>query len=224
VAGTGSAQDIHCRNALNALLFQTGTPTRQFMLVLATNRPEDLDPAVLDRVDVTLNIDLPDLSQRTGMVTYYFNLHVLMVAVEIQKQSERNFIQRLLFGQREADPYVSEDCKDHANLEKIACKLDGFSGREISKLFLAVQIAMLYAPPFSRAVEKKEETSVNVKDAGKSKASKGKATTAPDPSPGRLSMELLWDTVMSKHRDHQVKLFGFNARDGIVSVPPSPTR
>ena len=39
------------RNALNAFLYQTGSPTTSFVLVLATNRAEDLDEAVLDRVD-----------------------------------------------------------------------------------------------------------------------------------------------------------------------------
>lgn len=34
------------RNALNALLYQTGQQSYQFMMVLATNRPQDLDPAV----------------------------------------------------------------------------------------------------------------------------------------------------------------------------------
>ena len=44
----------HMRNALNAFPYQTGSPTTSFVLVLATNRAEDLDEAVLDRVDETL--------------------------------------------------------------------------------------------------------------------------------------------------------------------------
>ncbi len=38
------------RDALNSLLHQTGSCSRDFMLVLATNRAEDLDEAVLDRM------------------------------------------------------------------------------------------------------------------------------------------------------------------------------
>lgn len=34
------------RSALNALLYRTGSPSRHLALVLATNRPEDLDAAV----------------------------------------------------------------------------------------------------------------------------------------------------------------------------------
>jgi ATPase family AAA domain-containing protein 3A/B len=44
------------RNALNALLFQTGTQSKNFALVLATNRPADLDAAVIDRIDGMLSL------------------------------------------------------------------------------------------------------------------------------------------------------------------------
>jgi ATPase family AAA domain-containing protein 3A/B len=47
------------RNALNALLYNTGAASRDFMLVLATNRPTDLDRAVADRVDEHIQFDLP---------------------------------------------------------------------------------------------------------------------------------------------------------------------
>jgi AAA+ superfamily predicted ATPase len=47
------------RNVLSALLYQTGTQSDHYMLVLATNRPEDLDRAVTDRVDEALHFELP---------------------------------------------------------------------------------------------------------------------------------------------------------------------
>ena len=37
-ASNGSNEDPHSRHALNALLYQTGTESMNFMLVLATNR------------------------------------------------------------------------------------------------------------------------------------------------------------------------------------------
>merc|ERR1711871_460784 len=52
------------RNALNALLFQTGDQSKHFMLVLATNRAADLDAAVLDRVDEAVHFGLPEYDQR----------------------------------------------------------------------------------------------------------------------------------------------------------------
>jgi ATPase family associated with various cellular activities (AAA) len=54
---TASTLSEDTRNALNALLYQTGTASHSFMLVLATNRAEDLDEAVLDRM-VSASIDI----------------------------------------------------------------------------------------------------------------------------------------------------------------------
>ena len=47
------------RGALNALLFRTGDQSRDYAVVLATNRPADLDAAVLDRMDEALEFGLP---------------------------------------------------------------------------------------------------------------------------------------------------------------------
>ena len=47
------------RAALNVMLSRTGGASKDFVLVLATNRPEDLDEALLDRVDEVLEFDLP---------------------------------------------------------------------------------------------------------------------------------------------------------------------
>ena len=63
-SGHTSDDNASVRHALNALLYQTGTPSRSFMLILATNRPQELDSAILDRIDVSLQIDLPGLEQR----------------------------------------------------------------------------------------------------------------------------------------------------------------
>ncbi|KAJ0410883.1 hypothetical protein ATCC90586_004404 [Pythium insidiosum] len=64
------------RNALNALLFHTGSQSRHFMLVIATNRPEDLDTAVTDRIDDTLHFDLPERSERVRLLEMYFARYV----------------------------------------------------------------------------------------------------------------------------------------------------
>lgn len=60
------------RNALNALLYHTGTQSRHFMLVIATNRPEDLDNAVTDRIDDTLHFDLPKEDERVRLLDMYY--------------------------------------------------------------------------------------------------------------------------------------------------------
>ncbi len=77
------------RNALNALLFRTGEPSKKFMMVVATNRPGDLDAAVCtrmscarlcstsvrvvpqltDRMDESMLFDLPDEDARRKLVS-----------------------------------------------------------------------------------------------------------------------------------------------------------
>jgi ATPase family AAA domain-containing protein 3A/B len=64
------------RNAITTMLYHTGTPTSQFCMVLATNRPQDLDPAVLDRIDESVEFGLPDFAERERMVNQYFNMYV----------------------------------------------------------------------------------------------------------------------------------------------------
>ena len=56
--------------------FLKGTPTSQFLMVLATNRPGDLDPAVLDRIDESVEFGLPDIAERERMVFQYFDMYV----------------------------------------------------------------------------------------------------------------------------------------------------
>lgn len=47
------------RAALNAFLYNTGTETKNFMLVLASNQPQLLDTAIVDRLDSSVKFGLP---------------------------------------------------------------------------------------------------------------------------------------------------------------------
>lgn len=71
------------RNALNALLYQTGEQSQKFMMVIATNRPEDLDMAVTDRIDETLHFDLPEFNQRRMMMEMYYHDYILQAHVPV---------------------------------------------------------------------------------------------------------------------------------------------
>merc|ERR1719310_1587877 len=64
------------RNALTTMLYHTGTPSSQFMMVLATNRPHDLDAAVLDRIDESVEFGLPDIKAREDLVKLYFKKYI----------------------------------------------------------------------------------------------------------------------------------------------------
>jgi ATPase family AAA domain-containing protein 3A/B len=133
----------HLRNALNALLYQTGTPSRKFMLILATNRPQDLDAAVLDRMDVSLQIGLPSAEQRSGLIKLYMNVHVLKTVHQNQKRFD---IYHMLFQKFRNQYYVDPDCESDVAMEQIINLTEGFSGREISKLFVSIQYALLLSP------------------------------------------------------------------------------
>jgi ATPase family AAA domain-containing protein 3A/B len=57
-AAAGASENL--RNVLSVLLYEAGSQSQHFMLVIATNRPEDVDPAVTDRIDEVLQFRLPD--------------------------------------------------------------------------------------------------------------------------------------------------------------------
>lgn len=112
-----AAMSEDARNALNALLFRTGESSKKVMLVLATNRPGDLDVAVLDRCDEAMLIDLPDAAARRALVRQHFDKYI-----------------------KNAGATIAVDAAfDAAALDAVADKLDGFSGRAIAKLFLSLQ-------------------------------------------------------------------------------------
>jgi len=56
------------RNALNVFLYKTGTQSKDFMVVLASNAPEQLDRAVYDRCDEIIEFGLPELEERKEII------------------------------------------------------------------------------------------------------------------------------------------------------------
>lgn len=98
---------------LNAFLNQTGVPSRKVILVLITNRMEDLDEAVLSRMDYKVFIGPPEKSQR----------------IEILQEYAQSFFSRF-----EVNQFFSLE-----DLEKIAEQVNGFTGRTIFKLMNAIQ-------------------------------------------------------------------------------------
>ena len=107
------------RSALNALLCRTGEASTRLMLVLATNRPGDLDAAVLDRTDESLLLDLPDAAGRRALCAAYFEKYVKRAGA--------------------GAAIVVDAAITAAALDAIADRLDGFSGRSIPKPFLPAQ-------------------------------------------------------------------------------------
>lgn len=73
------------RSALNAFLYRTSEQNSKFMLVLASNTPEQFDYAINDRLDEMVEFLLPQLEERERLVRLYFDKFVLQPASEGKK-------------------------------------------------------------------------------------------------------------------------------------------
>uniref|UniRef100_A0A1J3GX73 ATPase family AAA domain-containing protein 3 n=2 Tax=Noccaea caerulescens TaxID=107243 RepID=A0A1J3GX73_NOCCA len=122
------------RSALNALLFRTGDQSRDIVLVLATNRPGDLDSAVTDRIDEVIEFPLPGEEERFQLLNLYLNKYL--------KKGEDNRDAKPkwshLFKKVSQKITVEADLTDEV-ISEAAKKTEGFSGREIAKLVAGVQ-------------------------------------------------------------------------------------
>uniref|UniRef100_G1QGQ3 ATPase family AAA domain containing 3A n=1 Tax=Nomascus leucogenys TaxID=61853 RepID=G1QGQ3_NOMLE len=82
-AGTFSLQEKiseDLRATLNAFLYRTGQHSNKFMLVLASNQPEQFDWAINDRINEMVHFDLPGQEERERLVRMYFDKYVLKPA------------------------------------------------------------------------------------------------------------------------------------------------
>lgn len=109
------------RATLDVFLSRTGEQSNKFMLVLASNIPEQFDGAINDRLDEMVEFTLPGLEERERLVRLYFDQFVLQPAAEGKR--------RLKVAQFD----YGKVCSDIARLT------EGFSGREIAKLGVAWQ-------------------------------------------------------------------------------------
>ena len=103
-----------------------GFLTFRFMMVLASNTPEQFDWAVNDRLDEMVEFALPGLEERERLVRLYFDKFILQPAAEGKR--------RLKVAQFDYSLLCSQ----------IAVMAVGMSGREIAKLGVAWQ-ATAYA-------------------------------------------------------------------------------
>ncbi|XP_043275648.1 ATPase family AAA domain-containing protein 3A homolog [Venturia canescens] len=111
------------RAMLNAFLYRTGEQSNKFMLVLASNTPEQFDWAVNDRLDEMVEFTLPGEEERERLIRLYFDKFVLQPATEGKR--------RLKVAQFDYGALCS----------KMAKLTEGMSGRELAKLGVAWQAA-----------------------------------------------------------------------------------
>ncbi|EGB04171.1 hypothetical protein AURANDRAFT_33000, partial [Aureococcus anophagefferens] len=108
------------RNAFNAFLYRTGEPSRDFMLVYASNAPEEFDWAVNDRIDEIVEFTIPTATERERMLAQYINDYMCSTD----------------------DPRIVVDGVSDSHLKAAVAATEGFSGREIHKLVVAWQAAV----------------------------------------------------------------------------------
>ncbi|KAI8463565.1 MAG: hypothetical protein J3K34DRAFT_526885 [Monoraphidium minutum] len=135
------------RGALNALLYRTGDQSRDFMVVLATNRPGDLDDAVLDRMDEALEFGLPGTEQRRKLLGLYIDKYITKAGTAEGEAGAGagGPLQRLgaaLRGRKGGADRIEVKGVDEPALARAASEMEGFSAREIAKFVASVQAAV----------------------------------------------------------------------------------
>mmetsp|Transcript_7428 Transcript_7428/g.21454 ORF Transcript_7428/g.21454 Transcript_7428/m.21454 type:complete len:430 (+) Transcript_7428:51-1340(+) len=124
--GGKMVQSEGLRAALNALLYRTGDQSKHFSMILATNRPGDLDSAVLNRIDDALEFPNPEAEERRQLIELYLKRYVA------ENKSVKG-------------PSIRVDITpgDLSKMyDSIAKDTKGFSGRDIAKMMSAVQAAV----------------------------------------------------------------------------------
>eukprot|EP00092_Neocalanus_flemingeri_P010276 GFUD01011072.1.p1 GENE.GFUD01011072.1~~GFUD01011072.1.p1 ORF type:complete len:623 (+),score=219.30 GFUD01011072.1:108-1976(+) len=111
------------RSTLNAFLYRTGDQSDKFMMVLASNTPEQLDWAINDRLDEVVEFALPGIEERERLVRLYFDKYVLQPALG-EGKGRKLKIEEMDFG---------------VLCTEVAIASEGMSGREIAKLGVAWQ-------------------------------------------------------------------------------------
>jgi ATPase family AAA domain-containing protein 3A/B len=136
------------RGALNATLFRTGDQSRDFCVVLATNRPADLDPAVIDRMDEALEFDLPGAAERKRILDIYFDKYIVKAGTREGGAGSAlsvGMVERLsnwLRRRKSSADAITVAGVGEDQLWEAAQATDGFSGRELAKFMASVQAAV----------------------------------------------------------------------------------
>ena len=139
-----SKMSEHTHNALNALLYNTGGERRDFMLVLSTNRPQDLDSAVLDRCDEFISLPLPNVECREILLAQYFKTFVVDEVAKANALADGIVSKAKAFVTKQG-PFridIDVDVMDSDQLASFALSMEGMSGREIGKIMIALQAAL----------------------------------------------------------------------------------
>uniref|UniRef100_A0A8C4NS35 Outer mitochondrial transmembrane helix translocase n=1 Tax=Dicentrarchus labrax TaxID=13489 RepID=A0A8C4NS35_DICLA len=102
--------------------------TTQVMVMGATNRPQDVDPAILRRMPTTFHVGLPvrHIHQHKQFLSIYIFQIRTSVLLSFQSTRQRQDILRLIL--------AGENLSNAINLKEIAEKTEGYSGSDLREL------------------------------------------------------------------------------------------
>ena len=129
--------DEKTRKFLTLILDATGTQSRDYSVVFITNRPGDIDPAVISRCNHKIEIDVPAYEQVLAIIKLYIKMYLIDGVDE--KPQQPTYWQRWL-GKKPVvlQPVkIEADALNEAALARMAHELTAnhFVGRDIEKLF-----------------------------------------------------------------------------------------
>ncbi|EIE18960.1 AAA-domain-containing protein [Coccomyxa subellipsoidea C-169] len=136
----GNQMSEGLRAALNAALFRTGDQSRDFAVVLATNRPADLDPAVLDRMDEALEFPLPGPAERARILDIYLNSYIAKAGSD--EGARPAALVAFLRGRSVRPDAIQLKGITPELVQEAAATTEGFSGRELAKLVASMQASV----------------------------------------------------------------------------------
>ena len=113
--------DARGRKLLLAFLARTGAKTN-VKIFIATNRPQDLDTAVLSRMSEHIHVGLPKLEERITLLNQYLNMY---------------------YGIDNTTGATIAPEIDRTSLIPLAKRLERFSGRDIEDIIGLVQDQLL---------------------------------------------------------------------------------
>jgi ATPase family AAA domain-containing protein 3A/B len=126
---------------LTHVLGYTGTESTDFMVVALTNRPQDLDKAFLSRCDDRIKIDAPGFEQRRSIIKKYFReyLYEATKPLQVPKNSWERFV-KWVDNKPQAARRIAVDKAvfTHDFINQLTEKTEGFVGRDIAKMVIAI--------------------------------------------------------------------------------------
>jgi SpoVK/Ycf46/Vps4 family AAA+-type ATPase len=101
---------------------------------------EDLDSAILDRCDESMLFPLPNYDSRKAQVLHYFDLYVKSMERMVKWENKLMLrLNEMMYGKDTFSVTIENEAMDEKQVEDITKATEGFSGREIAKLMIAIQ-------------------------------------------------------------------------------------